>query len=228
VSVQHLLTRPCTIRYWAPGPPDTHNDPTDSWSEVDTVCTFQMRGRQESADQGELSITTWMVTFSPNEVRPRAADALVVENETYQFRGDAWPAHDLRGQLHHYEATVNRAEAQDPEAAPLLTVTAVNPATIPLAGGTLTITGTALTSTEAQGAGTAQVYFHDITHGSYYYATSYSITSDNQMTATWDWSAPQSGPLPSDVGDTMNLTASSRQAQPGYTFTYPNVVTVAN
>jgi len=185
-----------------------------------------MRGRQENAGVGELSDTTWLVTLAPTEQVPQAADMLVLDGQTYQFRGDAWPAHDLRGNLHHIEATVNRAEAQDPEAPPLLTVTAVNPATIPLAGSTLTITGTALTSTEAQGAGTAQVYFHDITHGSYYYATSYSIASDNQMTATWDWSAPQSGPLPSDIGDTMNLTVSSQQAQSGYTFTYPNVVIV--
>ena len=114
--VRSALSRPCTVRYQAPaGTADAQNNPDDAWTEVDMVCQFQMRGRQEAADTGELSITTWLVTFAPEIAqRPRAADELVVDGETYQFRGDAWPAHDLRGRLDHYEATVGRAEADNP------------------------------------------------------------------------------------------------------------------
>jgi hypothetical protein len=109
VSVARNLTRKCTIRYQSSGAPDAHGNPTDFFFDVDTLCQFQQRGRQEIGDMGQLSDTTWLVTFLPNAVPPKAADQLIVDGVTYEFRGDSWPAYTLSGRLDHIEATAARA-----------------------------------------------------------------------------------------------------------------------
>lgn len=106
--ISRRLTMPCTIRYQAPGPPDVHNNPADSWTEIETTCYIQQRGRQELTE-GQISDTTWLVTFSPQTPPPRAADELVVDGLTYQFRGDSWLAYSLQGSADHVEATASRA-----------------------------------------------------------------------------------------------------------------------
>lgn len=109
MPVSRRLHQPCTIRYWSQGPPDARNDPSDDWTEVETRCQMQQRGRQELGAVGQLSDTTWLVTFAPDEQPPRSVDQLIVSGTTYEFRGDSWPAHSLAGGLDHIEATVARA-----------------------------------------------------------------------------------------------------------------------
>lgn len=100
-----LLDRPCTIRYWAPGPaPELDNIPSDTWTEVDTICSFQQRGRSEDDLLGNLSTTDWLVVLRPEVTPPRSNDEIVVGGVTYQFRGNAYPAY-VRGHLDHVEAT---------------------------------------------------------------------------------------------------------------------------
>ena len=107
-----------------------------------------------------------------------------------------------------------------------LSVTAVDPWFLSIGtGGTLTITGTGMWLIEDGGVGTGQVYLHDVTHGSYYYADSYTMVSDTEITATWDWSAPLSGPEPGDDGDVMDLYVSDSDATVNYAI-LPNALTV--
>jgi hypothetical protein len=103
------LTRPCTIRYWSPGTVDEHNDPVDTYLEVDTFCAFQQRARQEMGDVAQVSTETWLIFLAPDEQIPHAADQVVVEGITYEFTGDATLEHTSRGALDHIEGTCGKA-----------------------------------------------------------------------------------------------------------------------
>lgn len=105
-----LMRTPAVLSYWQPGPPDEHNDPTDSWETLDVLCTVQMRTRQESDDSGQLSQTTYIALFPPDIQIPRSIDTLTVNGETLHFRGDSWLASGTRGDVDHIEATLVRAE----------------------------------------------------------------------------------------------------------------------
>jgi hypothetical protein len=109
-SAGRMMTRSCTIRYFAPGPADAQNNPSDTYTEVTTRCALQQRGRQEVDESGQLSVTTWQLILGPTELPPHSVDEVVVEGATYHFRGDSWPAHNTRGALDHIEGTVVRAE----------------------------------------------------------------------------------------------------------------------
>jgi hypothetical protein len=101
-----------------------------------------------------------------------------------------------------------------------LGITIVSPTTLPVAGGTVTVTGTYMTLVDDDGPGTGQVYLHDRTHGSYYYADSYTIVSDSVLTfVITSWVAP------TDVGDVMDLTVSDQNASVN-TSTFPSAITV--
>jgi hypothetical protein len=109
-NAAQMCTTSGTLRYQSPGPPDEHNDPSDTWTEVDVKCAIQMRGRQEDPTTGELSTTTWLAFFPIGIGPPRSVDQLVVDGVTYQFRGDSWVATGTRGRADHIEATLERAE----------------------------------------------------------------------------------------------------------------------
>jgi hypothetical protein len=103
------INRPCTLRYWAPGPPDDHNDQTDLWSEVVTVCAFQERSRMQQGGEAEIGLTLWLVFLKPAERIPMSADRIVVDGTEYNFHGDGYLSHDIRNNADHIEATVWKA-----------------------------------------------------------------------------------------------------------------------
>jgi hypothetical protein len=108
--MRHLST-PCVLRYQSPDvPPDEHNNPPDQFEDVESTCQFQQRARHESHVSGEVPETTWLVTLPPSVAAPVAADEIVVDGITYQFRGDAWMATSLSGRVDHIEATAMRAQ----------------------------------------------------------------------------------------------------------------------
>jgi hypothetical protein len=109
-NVVSLLRTPATVRYFSAGPPDEHNDPTDEWTDVAVLCNMQQRSRQEYEDSGDLSSTMWLVVFAPTIDLPLSTDQLVVNGDTFQFRGDSWLAYGTRGNVDHIEATLVRAE----------------------------------------------------------------------------------------------------------------------
>jgi hypothetical protein len=110
-NIASLLKQAGTIRYWQAGPLDSSGvDPTDDWVTLDVACALQERARQENAESGQLSQTTWIALLPPDVTPPKAADELVVGGVTYQFRGDTWLASSTRGGADHIEATLARAE----------------------------------------------------------------------------------------------------------------------
>lgn len=108
-TVSRMARQRCTVRYHQPAGSDGRVDQGSDWTEVETVCQLQQRGRNET-NEGEVSQTTWLVTFPRGTPAPRGVDELVIDGITYQFRGDSWPASNSRGQLDHIEATAVRAE----------------------------------------------------------------------------------------------------------------------
>jgi hypothetical protein len=104
-----LYNRQCTLRYWSAGPPDDHNDPTDVFTEVDTLCLFQGRSRLQSPGDGQIGVTMWFVFLKPSEIVPKSADRIVVDGTEYNFHGDGWLAHDESGQPDHIELSAWRA-----------------------------------------------------------------------------------------------------------------------
>jgi hypothetical protein len=104
------LTQPCTIAYRDDGPPDEHNDPTDIWTNVQTLCIFQQRARAALGDQGQVSMETWWVWLDPNERVPANGDRLFVGGMELGFRADGWLAHDLQGNPDHIAATCGHLE----------------------------------------------------------------------------------------------------------------------
>jgi len=104
-----LYNQPCTINYWAPGPADAHNNQTDTWTSVDTVCAMQQRSRLEGGGDAELGVGIWGVWLHPDEQLPGPTDQIVLNGETFHFHGYAWPAVDGRGVVDHIEATAWRA-----------------------------------------------------------------------------------------------------------------------
>lgn len=96
-----------------------------------------------------------------------------------------------------------------------LTVTSLDPTTLQLnVVNTVTITGSALSLVDSDGAGTGQIYFEDTTYGSYYYADSYTIVSETEMTAIWNWVPAQAGPDQS--GGSMTLYVTDQQGSVNY------------
>jgi hypothetical protein len=104
-----LYNQDCTINYWAPGPPDEHNNQTDTWMSVDTICAMQQRTRIEGGGDAQLGVGIWGVWLKPEEVPPGPTDQIVLNGETYHFHGYAWPAIGANGQIDHLEATAWRA-----------------------------------------------------------------------------------------------------------------------
>jgi hypothetical protein len=100
-----LFNRPCTVRYRSDGPPDEHNDPTDVWTELDTVCSIQERSRLEQGGDAQIGVTIWFVFLPPSVPIPGSADEIVHNGTTYQFHGNGGLAHDSMGRADHIELT---------------------------------------------------------------------------------------------------------------------------
>jgi hypothetical protein len=105
----HLYNQTCTLNYWAPGPPDEHNNQTDTWTSVTTLCSMQQRARLEGGGDAELGVGIWGVWLKPNVQVPGPVDQIVLGGETFHFHGYGWPAYDYNGNLDHIEATAWRA-----------------------------------------------------------------------------------------------------------------------
>lgn len=109
-TASRLLNMACTIRYRSDGPPDANNDPTDVWTDVETLCLIQQRARSESSDTSQVSSEVWGVYLSPDEIVPVSSDVLVVGDQTYPFIGNCWLAFDLAGRPDHIEGFAARGE----------------------------------------------------------------------------------------------------------------------
>ena len=104
------INRPCTLRYWSPGPPDAHNDQTDTWNEVAAVCSFQERSRLQSGGEGEIGMTIWLCFLKPDVTPvPGSTDRILVDGKEYNFHGDGYLAHDIHGNPDHIELTAWKA-----------------------------------------------------------------------------------------------------------------------
>jgi hypothetical protein len=104
-----LMVQPATIRYWSPGPPDEHNDQTDVFTDVATMCSFQERSRLQTGGEAEIGLTLWFVFLPPTMTVPMSADRIVVNGTEYNFHGDGWLSVDMRGEPDHIELTAWKA-----------------------------------------------------------------------------------------------------------------------
>jgi hypothetical protein len=108
-TVARRLWQAVTLRYFVPGDPDAHNNPADTYTDVETFCVFQQQSRMETGMEAQVSAAQWKILLSPAEQLPEAADLATVDGVDYQFVGDAYLAHDVKGAPDHIEGTCARA-----------------------------------------------------------------------------------------------------------------------
>jgi hypothetical protein len=106
---RRLLVQPCTVRYWSAGPPDSHNNQTDVFTNEDMLCSFQERSRLQTGGEAEIGVTLWFVFLPPDAQIPMSADRIIVNGTEYNFHGDGWLALDIRGEPDHIELTAWKA-----------------------------------------------------------------------------------------------------------------------
>lgn len=112
--LQTLLNRPVTIvRALPSGDEDEYGNEQPSEDVVETVGELQQTRRDEPADSGELSRTTWLLVL-PAGTDIRTGDSVEVDGASYQLVGDPWPARNPRTQAEsHVEATVIRTAGSE-------------------------------------------------------------------------------------------------------------------
>jgi hypothetical protein len=110
MTLAQLLNRTCTLVIRsASAEEDDYGNAIEDESSVETVCEIQQRQRSETADEGELSDTSWLGVF-PAGTDLRTADAVIVEGlGQFELVGDPWTARNPRTQAEsHVEATLRR------------------------------------------------------------------------------------------------------------------------
>lgn len=123
--IEHLLTLPCTlVLRTSTGATNDHGEEVMSTQEVDTVCEFQQRGRTEpttegasartTGDQGDLSVTSWLLVLPAGCPAVDSGDQVVIGDLIYEFVGAPWRARNpVTGVESHVECTVVRTAGQD-------------------------------------------------------------------------------------------------------------------
>jgi hypothetical protein len=105
----HRINHPCAILYWSAGPPDEHNNQTDVWTTVQTVCSIQERSRLETGGEAEIGVSIWLCFLKPTEQIPTSVDLIQVDGNEYHFHGDGYLARDIRMHPDHIESTCWKA-----------------------------------------------------------------------------------------------------------------------
>lgn len=83
-------------------------DPVPVESLVEVLGELQQTRRDEPANEGELSVTTWLLIL-PAGTDVRTGDAVIADGSIYEVVGDAWQARNPRTQLaSHVECTLKR------------------------------------------------------------------------------------------------------------------------
>lgn len=87
---------------------DRYGNPMPTETFVETTGELQQIRRDEPADEGELSVTTWLLVLGA-DTDLRTGDAILANDGLYEVVGDPWQARNPRTQLaSHVEATLKR------------------------------------------------------------------------------------------------------------------------
>ena len=116
MPLAQLLNRPCTItRRSQSAETDEYGNAVPTEDVAATVCELQQRQRDESADQGEVSDTEWLLVL-PAGTAIRTGDSVSIDGEDFELVGDPWSARNPRTGLEsHIEATLRRTAGTDEE-----------------------------------------------------------------------------------------------------------------
>lgn len=115
MTISHLLTRTCTIiSRSSSGEEDDYGNDIQTETVTQTVCDIQQRQRDEPGDQGEVSVTGWLLILPPSTTL-RTGDSVVIDGgHEYEVVGDPWPAYSpLTRTEHHVEASVSRVAGDE-------------------------------------------------------------------------------------------------------------------
>lgn len=108
MGVNRMLRTPCTILRDTPEGEDEFGNPASGKpEEVETVCAFQQRRRDEHEEGGELSDTLWTL-YLPPETALDSGDSVEVNGRTYEVVGEPWDAQEGSRSMWHVEATCRR------------------------------------------------------------------------------------------------------------------------
>lgn len=113
--LSNLLNRRCTIiTRTASGDEDDYGNDLPGETVTETVCEIQQRQRDEPGDQGELSVTGWLLIL-PAGTLIRTGDSVVIDGgHEYEVVGDPWPLRNPRTQQEsHIEASVRRTAGDE-------------------------------------------------------------------------------------------------------------------
>lgn len=107
MSITTLVNLPCVLIRRS-GDSDDFDDTLPDEHYVDTVCEIQQQQRSEPTDEGDLSVTQWLVIFPAGTVAD-SGDAVLVEDAEYQLIGAPWAVRNPRtGVEHHVEASATQ------------------------------------------------------------------------------------------------------------------------
>jgi hypothetical protein len=102
VALSDFISTQCQLlRRVESGDRDEDGNAIPDEDAVDTLCDLQQVSAQEH--QGELSDTTWMLFFGPDE-SVHAGDAVRIRDEEYELVGDPWRPKDFKGGFSHIQA----------------------------------------------------------------------------------------------------------------------------
>jgi hypothetical protein len=108
--LSQLLNTPCVITRNLPGSTeDEFGNEIPQTDEIETVCELQQQQRSEPGNEGELSVTTWLLVLPAGTVL-RTSDKIEIGGDVYEVEGDPWAVRNPRTQTDsHVEATVTRS-----------------------------------------------------------------------------------------------------------------------
>lgn len=107
MSATRMMQTPCVLLRREVTGEDDYGNPEFSDVEVETVCSFQQRRRDEPDGEGETSVTEWNL-FLPHGTEINTGDAVRVKGRVYELTGDPWDADEGSRSLWHVAATVKR------------------------------------------------------------------------------------------------------------------------
>lgn len=115
MSASRMMRTPCTLLLRQEGEEDALGNPIPGEPvEVETVCAFQQKRRDEPPAEGETSVTEWDL-FLPYGTEINTGDAVRVKGHVYELVGDPWEADEGSRSLWHVAATVRRVSGADDE-----------------------------------------------------------------------------------------------------------------
>ena len=106
-----LMPSTATVTYpTGQGADDDMGDPTVTTTTASYRCAIWQATRNETTDNRVTAFEEWQIAVEPDGQEALASAAtVIVDGDTYQLYGPAWPARNLRtGTIEHIEATLRR------------------------------------------------------------------------------------------------------------------------